>query len=138
MAPPTSAMRLARLVCLASLVSARGVAGGAPVATLSADVDGDGVADAIELGADGVVRIAGKLRGEVKLAAASASGELAMAHYRGKHYVVARIVAGPVPASAPSAAGAPDAAPSEGVILSADGGSWHEVARFALGGVGLD
>jgi hypothetical protein len=101
----------------------------APVAAVREDVDGDGAADAIELGGDGVVRIAGRPGGEVKLAPAIARGELAVTRYRGKPYVTAQIVA---------AVGAPGATGSEAVILSVDGGHWHEVARFALGGVGLD
>src|SRR5262245_62052512 len=82
-----------RLACLASSLVAAELARAAPapLATLSEDVDGDGVPDAIELGADGVVRIAGKPRGEVKVAPAIARGQLAVAYYRGKHYVVARI-----------------------------------------------
>ena len=50
--------RLGRLSWLLVLVA--GVAHAAPLATVSDDVDGDGVADTIELGADGVVHIAGK------------------------------------------------------------------------------
>jgi len=85
--------RLGRLPWLLVLVLVAGVAHAAPLATLSDDVDGDGVADAIELGADGVVHIAGKPRGEVKVAAAISRGQLAVAHYRGKSYVVAQVVA---------------------------------------------
>jgi len=107
-----------------------GIAQAAPIATLAEDVDGDGAPDAIELGSDGVLRIAGQPRGEVKLAAAIARGQLAVTHYRGKHYVIAQLV---------PALGAPGtSAAGEAVILRADAGSWHEVARVALGGVGLD
>ena len=109
----------------AAISLAAGQAQAAPLAALSEDVDGDGAPDAIELGADGVVRIAAKPRGEVKLAAAVARGRLAVAHYRGKHYVVAEI--------AEAAAG-----PREAVILYADGGGWRELLRVPVGGVGLD
>jgi hypothetical protein len=132
---------LARLAYLACYFVPAGVAFGAPLATLSEDVDGDGVADAIELGTDGVVRIAARPRGEVRLAASIAHGELAVAHYRGKHYVVAQLaVRSGLPATAPGAVTAPRdvLAASEAVIVSAEGGSWHEVLRFPLGGVGLD
>lgn len=110
-----------------------------PLATLSVDVDGDGSPDAIELGADGVVHIAGKPRGEVKLAAAITRGRLAVTHYHGKPYVVAQIMAATTAVTAPVPA-SPTAMPpgGEAVILSADGGSWRELVRFPLGGVGLD
>jgi hypothetical protein len=124
------------LACAACLVCAR-AALGAPAATLSEDVDGDGAPDAIELGADGVVRIAGAARGEVRIAAAIAQGELAVARYRGKRYVVAQIAVPAVPA-VPAPPGRGAATQREAVILSAEGGTWHEVQRFALGGVGLD
>jgi hypothetical protein len=129
---------LAALTGLAVLASG-GDAAAAPasIATLSEDIDGDGAPDAIELGADGVVRIAGRPRGEVKIATAIAQGRLAVARYRGKHYVVARIVAA---TAAPGAAGPrPVGAMPDGevVILHADGG-WREVLRVPVGGVGLD
>jgi len=131
--------RLGRLPWLLVLVA--GAAHAAPLATLSDDVDGDGVADAIELGADGVVHIAGKPGGEVKLAAAIKHGQLAVTHYRGKAYVVAQITAMTAPVTTPAGApvsptaGAPG---REAVILSAGGGSWHEILRVPVGGVGLD
>jgi len=101
----------------------------APLATLSADVDGDGAPDAIELGDDGVVHIGGKPGGEVRLGGAIAHGRLAVTRYRGQHYVVVEIT------PAPSAAGA---AGREAVILHADGGGWREVLRVPVGGIGLD
>jgi hypothetical protein len=128
---------------VSTLVLAASVAHAAPLATLSEDIDGDGAPDAIELGADGVVQIAGKLRKEVKIAPAITRGQLAVAHYRGKHYVVARIAAATgVPratAGARRAAPVGAAAPAdEAVILHADGGGWRELLRVPLGGVGLD
>jgi len=130
---------LGRLPWLLVLVA--GVAHAAPLATVSDDVDGDGVTDAIELGADGVVHIAGKPGGAVKLAAAITHGQLAVTHYRGKPYVVAQITAMTTPVTAPAASpmSPTAAAPGrEAVILSAGGGSWRELLRFPLGGVGLD
>jgi hypothetical protein len=122
------------------LVLVTGVAHAAPLATLSADVDGDGMAETIDLGADGVVHIAGKPRGEVKLAAAITRGRLAVTHYRGNYYVVAQITAVAAPASPTAAPASPTATPpgGEAVILHADGGSWRELLRFPIGGVGLD
>jgi HEAT repeats len=139
--------RLACLACLACpawmMLVAAEIAHAAPppppppLATLSEDVDGDGAPDAIELGADGVVHIAGKPRGEVKLAAALTGGRLAVTRYRGKPYVVAQITAVTAPVAAPaSPTGTP--AGGEAVILSAEGGSWGELLRVPLGGVGLD
>ena len=127
---PISAARIPTWGLVALCALAR-TADAAPVAAISEDVDGDGAPDAVELGADGVVHIAGAPRGEVKLAPAIARGQLAVTHYRGKPYVIAQIV---------PALGAPGAAlpGGEAVILGAEGGSWHEVVRFALGGVGLD
>jgi hypothetical protein len=122
------------------LVFVAGVAHAGPLATLSDDVDGDGVAETIKLGADGIVHIAGKQGGDVKLAAAITHGRLAVTHYRGKSYVVAQITAVTAPRSPTAAPASPTAAPpgGEAVILSADGGSWRELLRFPLGGVGLD
>lgn len=127
-------MDVARVVLAAILLGGLAApASAAPLATLSADVDGDGAPDAIELGADGVVRIAAQPRGEVRLAPSLTSARLAVSRYRGVAYVVARIVA---PSAIP---GAPrGAALSEAVILSSDGSGWREVMRFAVGGVGLD
>src|SRR6185295_12019931 len=129
------------LACATWLVCAHGAASAAPpasqgggsVATLSADVDGDGAPDAIELGSDGVVRIGGQPRGVVRLAPAIAEGELAVSRYRGKRYVVAQIavVAPPGPSGSP-------AMQREAVILSSEGGTWHERMRTPVGGVGLD
>ncbi|TMQ15428.1 MAG: hypothetical protein E6J90_25440 [Deltaproteobacteria bacterium] len=117
------------LACAVWLLA--GVARAAPLATLSADVDGDGVPDAIELGADGVLRIAGKPGGEVRLAPAISHGRLAVSQYRGQHYVVAEITA--------AASAATAAAPQrETVILRADASGWRELVRVPVGGVGLD
>lgn len=128
---------MARLAGAACLLAA-GVARAAPVATLSEDVDGDGAPDAIELGADGIVRIAGRPRGEVRIAASIARGKLAVGQYRGQRYVVAEITPVPSAASAPSAATAAGEPQREAVILRADGAGWRELLRVPVGGVGLD
>ena len=114
---------------LTALALAAVEAHAAPLATLAEDLDGDGVPDAIELGADGVVHIAGKPRGELRLAAALTAGQLAVTRYRGATYVIVQL--SPVPAP-----GAPVV--REAVIVRADGGAWHELTRTTVGGVGLD
>src|SRR5882762_9598219 len=88
---PITAARFLRWTVVALCATAQ-AAHAAPLATLLEDVDGDGAPDAIELGGDGVVHIAGTPRGEVKLAAAITRGQLAVTRYRGKHYVIAQIV----------------------------------------------
>jgi hypothetical protein len=130
MAPDTpEAIRRVAAVAAACLLVA-GAAHAAPLAALAEDVDGDGAPDAIELGADGVVHIAGKPGGTVRLAPAIARGGLAVSRYRGQVYVFAEI------AAVPSAAAAVPA--REVVILHADAGGWRELLRVPVGGVGLD
>jgi hypothetical protein len=124
--PPLAPLAPA-LVVLAGL-GARAHA--APVAILSEDVDGDGAPDAIELGADGVVHIAGVPGGQVKLAAAIARGRLAVSRYRGRRYVVVELE--------PVASAAAAAAQREVAILGADASGWRELLRVPVGGVGLD
>jgi hypothetical protein len=114
----------------AAWLLAAGAARAAPVAALAEDLDGDGAPDAIELGADGVVHLAGRPGGAVRLAPAIAHGTLAVSRYRGQVYVVAEI------AATPSAAAAAPA--REVVILHADAGGWRELLRVPVGGVGLD
>jgi HEAT repeat protein len=106
-----------------------GAAQAAPIATLSADLDGDGAPDAIELDAGGVVHITGRPAGDVRLGAAVERGRIAVSHYRGQVYVVVEI----------AAAGARSDDPGrEVVILRADAGAWRELLRVPVGGVGLD
>jgi hypothetical protein len=95
----------------------------APVATLSIDVDGDGTADALELDGDGTLHVAAKLRGDVKLGKPVTRAQLAVAR--------------PGP-SAQILVDATTAAGREAIVVEARGGSWREVQRFPLGGVGLD
>jgi hypothetical protein len=124
---------VAALIAATGANAAAAPARPAPLASIAEDIDGDGSPDAIELGGDGVVHIAGTPRGEVKIAATVAQARLAVSHYRGKYYVVAQMTATPATPAAPAAPAA-----SEAVILGVAGGVWHEVLRFALGGVGLD
>src|SRR5215468_6857275 len=131
MAPGTpEAIRRVASLAAAACALATGAAHAAPLAALAEDVDGDGAPDAIELGADGVVHIAGKPGGTVRLAPALARGHLAISRYRGQVYVVAEIAA--VPSAAAAAPG------REVVILHADAGGWRELLRVPVGGVGLD
>src|SRR5262245_28355536 len=117
----------------ASQAAAPATSRGALPARLSEDVDGDGAPDVIELEGDGVLRIGGRPGGVVRLAPAIAEGELAVARYRGKRYVVAQILVG----APPGPPGSP-VMQREGVIVSVEGGTWHERLRLVLGGVGLD
>jgi hypothetical protein len=117
------------IVALALIAVTAGAARAGSLASLAEDVDGDGTPDAIELGDDGVVRIAGTPSGAVRIAATATSGKLAVTRYRGATYVVVQIATAAISSAAPA---------REAVILRADAGTWHEVVRFALGGIGLD
>src|SRR6185436_19458066 len=94
----------------------------APVAQLREDVDGDGAADPIELTSDGVVQIGGARRADVKIAPAVEKGRLLVGRTGAAVQIVADITRG---------------ATREAVVLEARG-TWREVTRFPLGGVGLD
>jgi HEAT repeat protein len=111
-------MRTLVLACLLLAAPAHA----APVAQLREDVDGDGAADPIELTSDGVVRIGGARRGDVKIAPAADKGRLLVGRTGAAIQIVADITRG---------------AAREAVVLEARG-AWREVTRFALGGVGLD
>src|SRR4051812_47315805 len=127
---PAAIRRTVATLAAAACALAAGAAQAAPLAVLAEDVDGDGAPDAIELGADGVVHIAGAPGGTVRLAPGIARGRLAVSRYPGRVYIVAEI------AAVPSAAAAAPA--REVVILHADAGGWREQLRVAVGGVGLD
>ncbi len=100
-----------------------GTAAAAPIASATADVDGDGTPDTIELGADGVVRVTGKLAGVATVAPSAARGRILVGHRDGKPMIVVDLG---------------ESASRQGVVLVRSGASWREAARFALGGVGLD
>jgi len=106
-----------------AVVALTSAASAAPLATLREDVTGDGVAESIELGADGVVTIAGKRRATVRVAPSASRGALAVAQVRGRALLVVDVTR--------------DGA-REGILLEPAGAGWREVLRTPLGGVGLD
>ncbi|MBA3451985.1 MAG: HEAT repeat domain-containing protein [Deltaproteobacteria bacterium] len=114
-------MRL--LGAAALIVVGSSIASAAPVATLSTDVDGDGTPDAIELGADGVLRIGGKPAATVKVADAVVRGVIDVGGTGTRQLIVVEMI---LPQR------------EEAVILARERGTWIEVQRFPLGGVGLD
>ena len=103
------------------LVSSTAMA--APVDRLAEDVDGNGTADAIELGSDGTLTIGGT---PVKVAPAATRGKIAVARLPAGAQIVVDVTSGNT---------------REGVVVapgSGRKGGWHVVTRFPLGGVGLD
>ena len=106
-----------------TILALAGTAQAAPVATATADVDGDGTTDTIELGADGVVHITGKLAGTASVAPSTSIGRITVGRRDGKAVIAVEF-------------GEPPA--RQGVLLARAGGSWRELLRFSLGGVGLD
>jgi hypothetical protein len=94
----------------------------ASVAQLREDVDGDGTADAVELTSDGVIHIGGARRADVKIAPAVDKARLLVGRTGTAIQLVADITRDTT---------------REAVILEARG-TWRELTRFALGGVGLD
>ncbi|MBL0213636.1 MAG: HEAT repeat domain-containing protein [Myxococcales bacterium] len=117
-----SAVRMTGTI-VATLVVGAGVAHAAPIASASADLDGDGTAETIELGPDGIVRVAGKLAGSVTVAPTASQGRILVGRRDGKPVIVVDV--GP-----PSA--------RQGVVIVRSGAAWREAVRFPLGGVGLD
>ena len=105
------------LILIASTATA------APIATASLDVDLDGTADAIEVSAAGTVRIGGAWRGTADLKLTP---------------VKARVLVGGKPERRLLVVDATTAKSREAVILGREGGTWRELARTPLGGVGLD
>jgi hypothetical protein len=120
--------RLAPMRHVLIVMGLSGTAAAAPIASLREDVDGNGSADSIELAADGTLSIA-----DVKVKVAPAA-------------IKARILIAKLPAGAQLVVDVTNAQTREGVVLDrATGvagtgrkGGWHVVARFPLGGVGLD
>ncbi|HEU0029414.1 MAG TPA: hypothetical protein VFQ53_02190 [Kofleriaceae bacterium] len=111
-------MRIAPCLGLAVLAWA-GLAEAGPVATLRDDIDGDGTQDTIELTADGIVHVG---KAQQKVASAVTEGKLAVAHVAGNAQLVVDVTSG---------------GKREAVVLDR-GKGWREVARFPLGGIGLD
>src|SRR5580658_3772060 len=82
-----------RFPVVAVVVAAASLAGaspGAPLATLSADVDADGRVDTVELGDDGVLHIHAAAGGDVQLARARRA-TLSVGTVDGKPAIVARL-----------------------------------------------
>src|SRR5580700_3950747 len=80
-----------RLTVIATVLAAASFAAAAPLATISADVDGDGRADTVELGDDGVLQIrTGATGSDVQLARAH-RGTLSVGPIDGKPAIVARL-----------------------------------------------
>lgn len=108
----------------ATLVALTSLAGAAPIATERGDLDGDGAEDAIELHADGTLRIAAKRSIVLRVAPGGATrGKVTLWRGRGRTYLVVEV---------------DREAQREGVVLEATGTAWREVVRMPLGGVGLD
>ena len=119
--------RLVRLVAMVAVVGLPALAHAAPLATATADLDGDGTLDTLGLGADGVLRISGgKRAGVVTLGPRASAGRIQVGQRDGKPVIVVEVS---------------DGAARSGVILVASGAArapWREALRFPLGGVGLD
>lgn len=98
-----------------------------PLATLQADVDGDGASDALAIDVDGVLKLTGARPAQLQLAPRIIGATLAATRYRGKTYVTARLMKQ-----------GSEAPVEEAVIVVLEGGSWRELVRIALGGIGLD
>jgi hypothetical protein len=121
---------LSCLILVAPAVAAPAAAHAAPVAELREDVDGDGAPDPIHLTADGTVQIGSSRRGAtgatapsvLKIAPAIDKGRLLVSRAGGAVHIVADITRG---------------ADREAVVLESRG-TWRQVVRFPLGGVGLD
>jgi hypothetical protein len=99
-----------------------GTAAAGPLATAHEEVDGDGVADAIELGSDGVLHVGGKRKGDVPVATGATQARIAVAKSAGEVAIV-------VDVTTPGG--------REAVVVDARAG-WKIATRFPLGGVGLD
>lgn len=114
--------RASRLVGLL-VVTTTGVIHAAPLATRTADLDGNGTAEVIELTAEGRVRIGGARPAELRLAPDATRGAIAIAiaHARGAPQLVIELER---------------AGRREGIVLEARGGAWREVIRVPLGPVG--
>jgi hypothetical protein len=110
-------MRTPVLACL--ILAAPAAAHAAPVAELREDVDGDGTPESIQLTADGTLQIG---RSVFKLAPAIDKGRILVSRAGGAVHVVVDVTRG---------------TDREAVVLESRG-TWRQLARFPLGGVGLD
>ena len=114
-------MRLAPLVVVALCA---GTAAAAPLASVSADVDGDGAADAVELDAAGVLHVR----------AAKAAGDVALG-VQGTH---AEVSVGPVAGKPAIAVDVVTARGERGFVLVHDRAAWRIAWQDALGSIDLD
>lgn len=106
------------LVCLCSVAAS--VASAAPIATLAKDVDGDGSDDTIELDATGELRIATKTgTSKVALPVKPTRATLGAASARGVPTIVVQTS-------------------DTGIAVQHVGGTWKQVVKTTIGGVGLD
>jgi len=101
------------------LVSLTSTAAAAPLATLSQDVDGDGTADTIELSA-----------GELRIATKGGTSKVALAVTAGRASLGGALARG-----VPSVIVQTD---RDGYVVQRVGGTWKQVAKTTVGGVGLD
>jgi len=113
-------MRL--LGAAATLLAFTSIANAAPLATLSDDVEGTKAPEVIEVGADGVVRIAGRRAVDLQLAAVERA-RVRVARYDGRAVLLVEVSTRTV---------------HEAVVLERAGTAWSISARFEVGGVGLD
>ncbi|MCW5844229.1 MAG: hypothetical protein KIT77_23465, partial [Caldilinea sp.] len=112
-------------VSVVAVAALAGEARAGSIASVREDVDGDGVAEEIELDDAGVVHIGGKAKADVAIARGAAprptKATLGVAKHGGTVWIVVDATTG---------------ARREAIVL--EGRAWREVARFPLGGVGLD
>ncbi|MEO8704850.1 MAG: HEAT repeat domain-containing protein [Kofleriaceae bacterium] len=112
-------MKLATIGCL---LGAAGVAEAGPLAQVRDDLDGNGTQDTVELTADGVMHIDDASHAQIKIASAVTKGKITVARLPGSTQLVIDLTSG---------------AAREAVVLDR-AKAWNVVARFPLGGVGLD
>ena len=114
-----------RTLCAAAvavlLLSRPGLA--KPLASTTVDLDGDGEPDALELTADGVVRIGGSRPGTVTVAPRAQQGRLAIGRHAGQPVIVVELGG---------------TATREAVLIVPAARGWRIALRTPLGGTGLD
>ena len=112
---------LARASLVAAiLLAARAVAAAAPLATLAADVDGDGAPETLALGTDGVLHVGAAA---VPLGVTPTKATLGVGPARAKAAIVVRVTT---------------ANGDEAIVLTRAAAAWRVAWRGAVGGVGLD
>ena len=106
-----------------TLLALTGAASAAPIASATGDVDGDGTTETLELSADGIMTVGGKLAGGIKVAPSATKGRIAASKSKTGPAIL-------VDVTSPSG--------REAVVLDHPGDVWRVATRFPLGGVGLD